>query len=78
MVTNQIVDVAEMRRFLTDCLTSIKCDPSHAADLVDLLVEADHTGHYSHGLNRIRKFRSFLNVLYHKKLMVNDDFNQQF
>lgn len=56
-----IVDTEEMRRFLMDCLKSVKCDPEHAKDLIDLLIEADMSGHYSHGLNRIRnKFLSRL------------------
>jgi LDH2 family malate/lactate/ureidoglycolate dehydrogenase len=55
MANSQLVPALEMRRFLTDCLLTAGCDASHANDLVDLLVDADRYGHFSHGLNRIRK-----------------------
>ena len=42
-----------VRRFIQDCITAAGGSVSHASDMADLLVTADHRGHFSHGLNRL-------------------------
>ncbi|XP_048483844.1 uncharacterized oxidoreductase YjmC [Plutella xylostella] len=47
------VRIAEVRRFMVDCLVAAGA-PEHAAGAhADLLLHADVTGHFSHGLNRL-------------------------
>lgn len=45
--------MAEVKRYATDCMVSVGVKKDHAAALADVLVAADHRGHYSHGLNRL-------------------------
>ena len=53
--TSTPVPVAEVKRYATDCMTSVGVKTEHASALADVLVAADHRGHYSHGLNRLGK-----------------------
>ena len=53
MVQVQVVEVAEIRRFMLQCLTTVGIRESHASDLVDVLIQADIRNHLSHGLNRL-------------------------
>lgn len=50
-----IVPVEESRRFILECLVAVGTPKEHAKAMADLLVEADHRGHYSHGMNRLGK-----------------------
>lgn len=43
----------EVKRFIVDCLKTAGAPVRAAADQADLLVQADRTGHFSHGLNRL-------------------------
>lgn len=45
------------RRFIVDCLVAVGTPESHAKQQADLLVEADNRGHYSHGMNRLGKYK---------------------
>lgn len=45
-----------MKRYILDCMATVKTDPDHAAQLADVLLEADYRGHYSHGLNRLAMY----------------------
>ena len=51
--TSSPVPVEEVRRYATDCMMSVGVIREHASALADVLVAADHRGHYSHGLNRL-------------------------
>ena len=51
----KLVEVEEIRPFICRCIVSVGGAPSHADTLADLLLAADTRGHYSHGLNRLRK-----------------------
>lgn len=47
------------RRFVQDCIVAAGGSAAHAADMADLLVTADHRGHFSHGMNRLGKQQFF-------------------
>lgn len=53
--TSRPVPVPEVHRYVIDCMTAVGTKREHASALADLLVAADHRGHYSHGLNRLGK-----------------------
>ncbi|CAJ0581684.1 unnamed protein product, partial [Mesorhabditis spiculigera] len=55
-----VVEKAEMRRFMMDCLAKAGADHGHAEQLAEVLVEGDYRGHYSHGLNRLGMYVSDL------------------
>jgi len=38
------------------CMETVGTPTDHASSLADVLVEADHRGHYSHGLNRLEMY----------------------
>lgn len=44
---------AEVQSFIELCMTTVGAKPHHAQSLAEVLVEGDHRGHYSHGLNRM-------------------------
>lgn len=48
-----IVPRQEVKRFIVDCMSSVKTSLEHAEKLADNLCTADYRGHYSHGLNRL-------------------------
>ncbi|XP_071954795.1 uncharacterized oxidoreductase YjmC-like isoform X2 [Antedon mediterranea] len=48
-----IVPVEEARSFIQRCMVATGTRESHANDLAEVLVTADHRGHYSHGMNRL-------------------------
>lgn len=50
---DKIVEIPELKRFITDCMVKVGTAPDHAAQMADVLAEADRRGHYSHGLNRL-------------------------
>ena len=50
-----IVPRGEVKRFIVDCMSSVKTSFEHAEKLADNLCAADYRGHYSHGLNRLGK-----------------------
>lgn len=43
----------EVRRFIVECLKTVGAPSRAALDQAELLVQADRTGHFSHGLNRL-------------------------
>lgn len=50
-----IVPRKEVKRFIIECMSSVKTRQDHAEKLADNLSTADYRGHYSHGLNRLGK-----------------------
>lgn len=40
-------------------MTAVGTKPHHARSLAEVLVEGDHRGHYSHGLNRMGQWESW-------------------
>ncbi|XP_017121757.1 uncharacterized oxidoreductase YjmC [Drosophila elegans] len=52
----RLVAVAESRRFMIDCFKAVKVPQAHAEAQADLLVAADHRGHFSHGMNRLEMY----------------------
>jgi len=50
---NNVIPVAEVKRFTVDCLETASVPLGHAEMLADVLVAADYRGHYSHGMNRL-------------------------
>lgn len=42
-----------MQGFVERCMVAVGTKPHHARSLAEVLVEGDHRGHYSHGLNRM-------------------------
>lgn len=51
-----LVTVDEARRFMTDCFVASRTPIEHARQMAELLVEADHRGHFSHGMNRLEMY----------------------
>lgn len=48
-----LISKSEVQGFVERCMTSVGTQPHHARSLAEVLVEGDHRGHYSHGLNRM-------------------------
>lgn len=48
-----LITKAEVQGFIERCMTAVGTKPHHAHSLAEVLVEGDHRGHYSHGLNRM-------------------------
>jgi hypothetical protein len=52
------VSIREVKRFMVDAMAAVGTVRQHAEQMADVLVAADHRGHYSHGLNRLGEWRS--------------------
>ena len=50
-----VVKVEQVKQFVNRCMTTAGSTAQEAQDMADVLVAADHRGHYSHGLNRLGK-----------------------
>ncbi|TWW75794.1 hypothetical protein D4764_13G0004560 [Takifugu flavidus] len=48
-----LITKAEVQSFVERCMVAVGTKPHHARSLAEVLVEGDHRGHYSHGLNRM-------------------------
>ncbi|KAM3870157.1 putative oxidoreductase YjmC [Diretmus argenteus] len=48
-----LITKAEVQSFIERCMMAVGTKPHHARSLAEVLVEGDHRGHYSHGLNRM-------------------------
>lgn len=48
-----LVAIPEAKAFIKRCFTKVGAPDSHAEAMADLLIGADHRGHYSHGMNRL-------------------------
>ncbi|KAM9351831.1 putative oxidoreductase YjmC [Symphorus nematophorus] len=48
-----LIKKSEVQAFIERCMTAVGTQPHHARSLAEVLVEGDHRGHYSHGLNRM-------------------------
>lgn len=48
-----LIKKAEVQGFIERCMVAVGTQPHHAHSLAEVLVEGDHRGHYSHGLNRM-------------------------
>lgn len=48
-----LITKAEVQSFVERCMVAVGTKPHHARSLAAVLVEGDHRGHYSHGLNRM-------------------------
>lgn len=56
-----LISKAEVQGFIERCMVAVGTKPHHARSLAEVLVEGDHRGHYSHGLNRMG---GSLNILF--------------
>ncbi|XP_035521294.1 uncharacterized oxidoreductase YjmC-like [Morone saxatilis] len=48
-----LISKVEVQGFIERCMIAVGTKPNHACSLAEVLVEGDHRGHYSHGLNRM-------------------------
>ncbi len=64
-----VVAVKELKTFCNTVITTCGAKPQYASQLVDVLLEADIRGHYSHGMNRLRK-KIFLMLMIHRNVRV--------
>ncbi|XP_014680662.1 PREDICTED: uncharacterized oxidoreductase YjmC-like [Priapulus caudatus] len=48
-----VVELDEVKQYMVRCMTKVGTKQAHAEALADVLLAADHRGHYSHGLNRL-------------------------
>ncbi|XP_059177330.1 uncharacterized oxidoreductase YjmC-like [Physella acuta] len=48
-----IVPLNSLKAFTIRCLEKVGAKAEHAENLAELIVAADHRGHYSHGMNRL-------------------------
>uniref|UniRef100_A0A915CTR1 Malate dehydrogenase n=1 Tax=Ditylenchus dipsaci TaxID=166011 RepID=A0A915CTR1_9BILA len=55
-VEQWVVPQQEMHQFVVDCMAKVGVEQDQAAQLAELLIEADLRGHYSHGLNRLHVY----------------------
>lgn len=51
-----VVPLEEIRGFVVRCMEAVGTRTDHSEALAELLVTADHRGHFSHGLNRLGKY----------------------
>ncbi|XP_075216924.1 putative oxidoreductase YjmC isoform X2 [Lycorma delicatula] len=51
-----LVAVSEAHRFMVDCLVHVGTSWKNAMSVADVLIEADSSGHFSHGLNRLEMY----------------------
>lgn len=58
----KLVAVEESRRFMIDCFKAVKVPDDHARAMADLLIAADHRGHFSHGMNRLEMYLNDLAI----------------
>uniref|UniRef100_A0A0B7AHT4 Malate dehydrogenase n=1 Tax=Arion vulgaris TaxID=1028688 RepID=A0A0B7AHT4_9EUPU len=59
-----IVPLENLTDFIVRCMQKVGAKPDHAEVMAELLVSADHRGHYSHGLNRIDYYLSDISLGY--------------
>ncbi|XP_075905389.1 putative oxidoreductase YjmC isoform X2 [Nelusetta ayraudi] len=52
-MTRCLISKVEVQGFIERCMVAVGTKPHHARSLAEVLVEGDHRGHYSHGLNRM-------------------------
>ena len=50
-----ILPFQEVTAFINNCMAAVGTKPEHAAQLAEVLIDADYRGHFSHGLNRLGK-----------------------
>lgn len=48
-----LIKKSEVQSFIERCMVAVGTQAHHARSLAEVLVEGDHRGHYSHGLNRM-------------------------
>ena len=65
-----IVPVENLRKFTQSVIVKAGAKESHAEALAELIVSADHRGHFSHGLNRLGKYSYslYLSIILNKIL----------
>lgn len=51
-----VTPVEEAKRFMVDCFVAAGANPENATIIAENLLEADHRGHYSHGMNRLENY----------------------
>lgn len=56
VVCRCLISQKEVQSFIERCMTAVGTKQHHARSLAEVLVEGDHRGHYSHGLNRMGQF----------------------
>lgn len=52
-------------------MVAVGTQPHHARSLAEVLVEGDHRGHYSHGLNRMGEWTPVQLSLHHRDMRRN-------
>jgi len=52
-MSTQVVSIDEMKSFIIRAMVAAGGRGDHGHKLAQLLVTADHRGHFSHGLNRL-------------------------
>ncbi|ALC44997.1 CG10512 [Drosophila busckii] len=58
----KLVAVEESRRFMIDCFKAVGVPEAAAVAQAELLVAADHRGHFSHGMNRLEMYINDLKI----------------
>lgn len=53
-----LISKAEVQGFIERCMIAVGTKEHHARSLAEVLVEGDHRGHYSHGLNRMGRWKT--------------------
>ncbi|XP_055842480.1 uncharacterized oxidoreductase YjmC-like [Episyrphus balteatus] len=59
---SKLVAVEESHRFMFDCFKAVHVPDDHARAMADLLIAADHRGHFSHGMNRLEMYLNDLAI----------------
>lgn len=55
-LNRDVIRISEIKRFIVDCFVASKTPVEHAETMADLLISADHRGHFSHGMNRLEMY----------------------
>ncbi|KAK7880147.1 hypothetical protein WMY93_033181 [Mugilogobius chulae] len=69
-----LIPKSEVQSFVERCMTAVGTKPHHAHSLAEVLVEGDHRGHYSHGLNRMGQYLQFCSDFSDKLLYVSQTY----
>jgi len=55
-VPGVLVAIPEVKSFIERCMVAAGTKPEHGQALAEVLLAADHRGHFSHGLNRLEMY----------------------
>ncbi|KAL3288956.1 hypothetical protein HHI36_003400 [Cryptolaemus montrouzieri] len=51
-----LISIAEVKRFIYDCMSAVGTPEDYANQMAEILSEADYRGHFSHGMNRLEMY----------------------